>query len=149
MQWAFGRFPSFVLGMLVADGCKNEKTIHVLWIVLLTAFYVPLHWLFGFDNIEWVVVPFVLYLTTLLAKWLCRRSWLDKSFVFMGKISLESYLMNIALNGLLVLLIPAYFSSTVFYGRYLEYSIVIVLGTLLAYIVNEKSQHMLICSKKR
>ena len=37
---------------------------------------------------------------------------------------------------MLILLIPTYLSSRLFYGRYLEYFVVIVVGLLLAFFVN-------------
>jgi hypothetical protein len=143
IQWAFGRSPSFVLGMAIADGCRKGTRIHFLWIVLLAVFYVPLHKLLGWNNVEWTVIPLVIYVVTIFTRWLCRSDLFNKCFVFIGKVSLESYLMNIALNSLLILLIPSYFSSSIFYGRYLEYSIVIVFGTLLAYFVNKQAQRLL------
>lgn len=159
IQWAFGRSPSFVLGMVIADGCKKGTRIHFLWIALLAALYVPIHKLLCWNNLEWIVIPFVLYLTTFFTKWLCRirlfdiceSGIIDKCLKFMGKISLESYLINITLNSLISLLITTYFTtSTIFYGKYLQYSIVIVLGTILAYGVHVVSQKILennsICS---
>lgn len=37
---------------------------------------------------------------------------------------------------MLILLIPTYLSSRLFYGRYLEYLVVIVVGLLLAFYIS-------------
>lgn len=55
---------------------------------------------------------------------------------FMGRISLESYLMNISLNALLLYTIPKFFDSKLFYGHFLEYSFVVIAGIAGAWLIN-------------
>ena len=55
---------------------------------------------------------------------------------FMGRISLESYLMNICLNALLLYMIPRFFDSRLFYGHFLEYTFVVIAGITGAWWIN-------------
>lgn len=84
----------------------------------------------------WIIVPLVIFV---LIKIIERLPASISVLNSVGKISLESYLTNISINKLFIVLIPHYICSNVFYGRYLEYSIVIVLGLLLAFMVNKLS----------
>lgn len=60
-----------------------------------------------------------------------------------GGISLESYLLNISFNHLLCLFIPMYNNHFIFYGRYLEYSMVVIGGFIIAPIVNRISSRII------
>lgn len=143
IQWAFSRFPCFVLGMAIGKGCKENKTLNILWIALLALAFVLLRLLIKCNNVGWLLSPLVLLVVTIVTKWICQNKVVDKCLVFMGKISLESYLINITLNTLLSLIITSFFTSTIFYGKYLQYSIVIFLGIYLAYVVYLNSQKVL------
>lgn len=61
---------------------------------------------------------------------------LQSPFDKLGMVSLESYLTNISINKLLLYLIPNYIDSRIFYGRYLEYTFVIVAGLFIAFLIN-------------
>lgn len=64
--------------------------------------------------------------------------WIGKIMVLMGKISLESYLLNISINALLTVLISqnSLSESPLLFGNYLQYAIVIIIGALLAFVSN-------------
>lgn len=82
----------------------------------------------------WLLVP---TMVTLLIGGLKLIPVIQDPFNRLGLISLESYLTNISINKLLLYLIPRYIDSPLFYGRYVEYTFVIVAGLLGAFIVNK------------
>jgi len=139
IQWAFGRVPSFILGMTIGSGCKSNSKIHVFLILLTTILWVLFAKLFLLAATAWMIVPLLVYLSVALIKLLSKVSVVYNSLNLLGKMSLESYLTNITVNSLLLTLIPAYISSSFFYGRYLEYSIVVVFGLMWAYLVYKQS----------
>ena len=134
---AFGRSPIFFLGMAIAQGCMKKEKICILWPVSLFALYFPIHWLIPNAVLIWMFVPLTLLLLLWTIRWMIKCYWIEKFLSFMGRISLESYLLNISINSLLSVLITYYcWSSPLLYGKYLQYSIVVIIGTLLAYLVN-------------
>lgn len=56
---------------------------------------------------------------------------------FFGKISLESYLFNTGLGGLIVTFCPFIYNSSMNTGCYLSYGLVLVGGTIMAYLVHK------------
>lgn len=144
LKWALCRVPSFILGMAIAQGCQDKKNISAIWILLLT-FLGVVGWeelLIGYGG-AWMIVPLFIFVFIFLLKKIERVSFVNKSLKFLGKVSLESYLTNVTINTLLRILIPAYISSSLFYGRYLEYTIVIVVGLLVAELVNRWSNRLM------
>lgn len=137
IQFAFQRIPSFLIGMSIGALCKSQRTIGLGklaccllgWVILfVSSIYV-------FDEVflGWLIVPLMIALLIGGLKLIpVLQSLLDK----LGMISLESYLTNISINKLLRYLIPDYIDSPLFYGRYLEYTFVIVAGLLVAFLVN-------------
>ena len=144
IQDAFGRAPSFIIGMAIAKECIDKNQINLLAPIGLFVLYFPLHRLFSKAPLTWLFVPTILLFLIWTIQLLVKVKWIERFLSFMGNISLESYLINISLNALLSTLITYYyFSSSVLYGKYLQYSIVIVIGTLLAYFVNKFSNKLL------
>lgn len=132
MQGAFSRAPSFIIGMAIGQFCIDKTQLSISWLVILATIGAVLR-IYSFTNCtNWTVVPIIIY-CLLNVRHIIR---FDKILIFFGKISLESYLFNITINMLFCVLIPDYFSSPLFYGRWLEYFIVITLGTVLAYFTN-------------
>ena len=137
IQFVLSRVPSFVIGMALGQMCQESKSVSSFWLIILALCgllfmkYLPQ----GTCAI-WMEMPLLLFLIDVVLKCSEKVGWLDKALVFMGGISLESYLMNISLNSLLGAVIKEYGSSAIFYGRYLQYSIVIFIGTIAAFYVN-------------
>ena len=138
-QWAFGRVPSLILGMAIGSSCKANKQLPLPQVLLFCFVSFVMSVFIGAWKCQWLIVPIIAYIFIFLLK-LTKDSWIDKSLKLLGAISLESYLTNITLNSLLRALAPAYFTSPVFYGHYLEYTVVIVAGLLLAYYVHNVAQ---------
>lgn len=136
IQFAFGHTPCFLLGMAAGGDCKNQRRISPLWLLMLAAAGIVCLKL-SIVGAAVLVIPLLVYLFVCLIKLTMRMKWINGVLLFFGTISLESYLTNITLNGILVKIIPDRISSPIFYGRYLEYFIVVVLGIALAFIVNE------------
>lgn len=139
IQRALCRVPCFIAGITIGHSCKEGKQITTTEMVVFVIATIISSFIFGLWKCTWLIVPIILYLSTLLIKW-SKSSWIDKSLRLLGKISLESYLTNITINGILIALIPAYIVSPVFYGRYLEYTIVVFAGLSLAYMVYNAAQ---------
>lgn len=134
IQSALLRMPSYLIGMAIAPYCINKTTISVIWGILLFFCYLVFGLLHVRQYAIWAIIPVIIYLSVLLVKFLSKIPKINEFINFMGNISLESYLTNIYLNSLFIYLIPDYFSSPIFYGRYVEYVTVIVLGIAMAYI---------------
>jgi len=138
VQGALERTPSFIFGMALAFACKSQKSVSVFWIIMLAIIWIFSLKVFHIAAVEWLLVPSILYMSYYFLR-LFNFQWIMNSMTFLGKISLESYLTNITLNSILLLLIPAYISSSVFYGRYLEYGIVVVIGLISAFLIHQMS----------
>lgn len=133
IQSALLRMPSFLIGMAIAPYCMNKKAISVKWGILLVSCYLIFTALHIRQYAIWAIMPVVMYISIFLVKLLSKIHILNEFVTLMGNISLESYLTNIYLNSLFIFLIPDYISSPIFYGRYVEYVTVIVLGIAMAY----------------
>lgn len=139
MQFAFGRVPSFLIGMAVAQNCMEKKNISIIWLLVLAIAGVLLAKLFtlGYGT-AWMIIPLVIWLFVVLLN-ISGHTWIDNALLFLGGISLESYLTNISINSALSVAIPEQLYSSVFYWQYLQYTIVIVMGLVLAYSVKKLS----------
>lgn len=144
IQGALSRVPSFLIGMAIGQECQEKKQISSLWLFLLflTGYFFMKTLPHG-ECAIWMVIPLMLYIIIVALKWTEQFLWIDKILIFMGTISLESYLMNISLNSLLKELISRYGNSNIFYGHYLQYSIVIFIGISVAYYINKFSKPIL------
>lgn len=139
IQWAFNRVPCFIIGIAIGCSCKNGKQITASQVLLFSLVSIVISVTIGVWKCSWLIVPIMLYFFTFLIK-LSGETWIDKSLKFLGTISLESYLTNITLKSIFGVLIPAYITSSVFYGHYLDYTIVIVAGLSLAKFIHNISQ---------
>lgn len=140
-QFAFGRVPSFILGITIGSRCKGNMQLSVQQILLYCLVFIVTSLFVGVWKCAWLIAPIMSYVFISLLK-LVKDSWIDKSLKLLGTISLESYLTNITIKSLLGALAPIYFTSSVFYGHYLEYCIVIVAGLLIAYYVHGIAQRI-------
>lgn len=138
IQNAFSRVPCFILGMVVAQNCMDNIKISPVWLLVLAALGFLLRKIAGLDSgMEWTLVPIIIYIVLIIMNALNKVGLIDGILRFLGKISLESYLTNITINSALVAFIPTYISSPLFYGRWIEYTIVIVIGLMAAYGVHQ------------
>ena len=140
IQSALIRVPCFIVGMTIGQACKEGKSIHSVWLLLLALIGIMFSKVFSFEGgTIWMIIPFFIYLVIILLKWLNSVTLIDKILLFLGGISLESYLINISLNSLLGTIIRDYGNSRLFYGNYFQYSVVIVLGLFAAFYINKLS----------
>lgn len=137
IQFAFSRVPCFLVGMSIGKLCKDNYYCSFVWPILLFSLGWSLQKFFHINSCtEWLTLPLFLYLIFLCMNSLSNTPKIDSLLKTLGGISLESYLTNICINNMLILLIPTYLSSRLFYGRYLEYLVVIVVGLLLAFYIS-------------
>ena len=140
IQFVLQRVPSFLIGMAIGKLCKEDCDIKDSRLQIFATGGVILYIVcyFQIRNIftGWMVI---LPLILILVKFLDYFPSLSNHLESIGKISLESYLTNIYINHFLCVLIPSRIKHAIFYGRYLEYLIVIVLGLGIAFWVNRVS----------
>ena len=137
-QWALQRIPPFILGITLAKDCKEGRPISIWWIIAVTAAYLGIR-ILDLDELSWLLVPLFIYSLLLLCQLAKKSNTIYSAITFMGVISLESYLLNISLNKVLGIM-AGNIDTPIFNGRYLEYSVVIILGIILAFYVNKLSQ---------
>ena len=143
LQWAFGRVPSFIIGMALAPLVKKGVKINaILLIVLPLVFYVLVHEFIDKNTpTQWCLVVPAMIVLTIFLKLIKETGFLYRFISWMGIVSLESYLANIYLCQALKTTVQSLRdSSPLFSGGYLEYTIVIFGGILLAWIVNKVSK---------
>ena len=143
VQGAFGRVPSFIIDMLIAPSVKCGKKVNIWWIILLPlAIYVSIHVLMGGNVPEaWLIVlPIVVLLIIVLDK-ASTHGFFYRFVTGMGMISLESYLANIYLPAIAkYTIMPLRTDLPILTGGYVEYALIAVIGTLLAWGVNTISK---------
>lgn len=143
LQWAFGRVPSFIIGMALAPLVKNGVKINaVLLIVLPLVVYVLIHEFIDKNTpTQWCLVLPVMIVLIFFLRWMKETGFIYRFISWMGVVSLESYLANIYLcHALRNTMQPLRGSSPLLLDGYLEYMIVLFGGILLAWIVNKVSK---------
>lgn len=143
LQWAFGRVPSFIIGMAMAPLIKKGVKFNIFALIIIPLLlYVAIHLLIDKNTpTEWCLVLPVLSVFIVFIPRIYKLNTIYNFFSWMGLVSLESYLANIYLCGAVKdVLRQSQNANILFTGGYLEYSIVIVLGLLLSYIVNKMSR---------
>lgn len=136
IQMCLGHVPSFFCGYWIGEYVYNKKSIDRQILLMCFGGAVLYAALFCLNvQTNWLLmIPFVIIGAILFETFCCGR--LYKLFVFMGAISLESYLFNIYLPVVLRKIGCKDFLYTFDSGNYVFYLLVIVLGILLAYIAN-------------
>lgn len=140
IQSALQRVPSYFLGMvfgkLSKDKCNINESYLKTCIIGGGILYLGCYFLLRKIFVGWMVVPLLIFI---MGELLDSFPLLSKVLTPLGRISLESYLANIYINHILCVIIPSQIDYEIFYGRYLEYSIVMVLGLAIAFPVNRMS----------
>lgn len=141
--FALQRVPCFILGMALGKDCQTHKHYSLAWLFILMGIF-GLCELFSINSgVNWIITPIIIIIALFFIRKASYLSLINSAFEWLGKISLDSYLSNITLNNVLMTIIPAYISSCIFYGRYCEYSIVMILGIFFAYLTNKITTRIL------
>lgn len=69
-------------------------------------------------------------------------------FLWLGVASLESYLTNIGIKALMPLYINSWKNNPIFYGHYIDYLFVIILGLFFTYVSSNISKTLLAIIRK-
>lgn len=138
LQKALIRVPNFIIGMSLAPLCFKQGTLKSYWLILFIVLYIIAMILHRRDVTIWCLTPILLYTFTYLLKFSERI--LNNACLFLGSVSLECYLTNININSLLLYLIPSHFNHSILYGRYIEYTFVLIIGLVLSKYVNAISK---------
>lgn len=135
IRFVLYHLPAFFIGFFLAPYAKENKSISVLYMFLLpvVVLIAMVTYKFGY----WpglIVFPLVVIL--------CRLFQYTSTLImtmldFFGKISLESYLFNGVMGSWIVFYLPSLYESELNYGNYLFYALVLVLGTISAFLVHK------------
>lgn len=144
IQGAFKRVVCFILGMAIAPYVKEKKKIDswmttVIFIFIFVAFKILLKDVF----INWLLVPMILIVSCSLLK----KTNKDKHFylflTWIGTASLESYLSNVGVKAVVGNFVPEFHCGSLFYGHYIDYLMVIMIGLVLTYYAHKLSQSLI------
>lgn len=132
------RVPSFLMGIMMAKGIKECRSVNTIFVTFVAFVVLPIMAFIAKRYISQDIMAAPFFVPMLLLV-LCVILNLTNSmggaiWRFLGKISLESYLLNVSisfiLDGLLSGIIP----------NYAIYSITVVLGVIIAYVINRITQ---------
>ena len=130
----------FISGMVAAYYAMREQTINVWLFLAMGAICCILFFLqyrnfsSWYNGLFFASMPYVLYLFNKLNK------WMGGVFVFLGSISLESYLTNTLLPGWINRIPWNLLPVDINYGNYLSYGIVILGGLAWAWLIHRLSR---------
>lgn len=147
IQYAFKRSTNYIIGITVAPYCKSNKRINpLLSIAVFGALFVAqcvIRSAFDFYLFcNWALTPILLIIFCYVLRCLNVKSKSYMFFTWLGAASLESYLTNGGTQGIATWVASCYPDSRLFFGRYLEYGIVVVLGLILTYVLHVASQRI-------
>lgn len=127
--------PAFYIGFMVAPWVKKQEKFSYIWIFILSLLIVFVMKTFKFGY--WP--GFLVYPFMILFCWLFHycKYYILRFFSFFGKISLESYLFNGVIGAWIIWYLPEIYKSPLNKNCYLHYSLICVVGTILAYFVNK------------
>lgn len=129
-----GKLPPFFIGMLLAPDIKNARMIKVWYLILVPILGVILIKLLMPEQSYWEfleIFPMIMFFI-----YLFKLNMVGKIMSFFGKISLESYMANGVMIGPLYLFPATLLPANINYGNYFWYSLVFILGTILAVIIH-------------
>lgn len=143
LQWAFGRVPSFIIGMAMAPLVKQATKINIFALIIMPLLlYIAIHLLIDKNTpTQWCLVLPVLSVFIMIISKIDVSSFIYHFISWMGIISLESYLANIYLcHSIKDAIQPLRDFNILLTGGYFEYSIIILLGLLLSLVINKTSK---------
>lgn len=138
LQWAFKRSASFILGMAIAPYIQENRKVNPILVILMAVIlFFGVHRMISRDIfMDWCKVPVLLIFILLILNWANKYKKPYSFITWMGTASLESYLANIYLCGVMRNLASGLGDLPILNGKYLEYSGVIIFGLFLTYYVN-------------
>ena len=135
IQFVMRRTPMFILGYYLATYIKQGKTISIYDTIFITICSIILYYLGVYSALSVPILIALGYFVNLLHN----VGSLDKMLKFMGIISLESYLMNIYLPEIIRHINFGQLGQ----GNYLPYTLVVVIGIPLSFIINRISSRII------
>ncbi len=137
LQWAFTRVVSFIIGLYLAPYIKQNLKVNTIYVIGASALGCILFHFFMKDVFYlWLyVLPTLIILSSLLKR-ISKVSKLNCFFLWLGAASLESYLTNVELKGLMPAIIYKWANNPIFFGHYLDYTLVIVFGLCSTFITH-------------
>ena len=144
IQMCLAHVPSFLVGYWVALYVSGGMEIKWSWVALSLVVYVVLLFFYRQLNVSsnWMIVlPGSIVLAGILNKWPVTA--INSSLLFLGTISLESYLANIFLPVVLRKTGAMSFLQTFDNGNYVFYMFVVLAGVSIAYVGHVISGKML------
>lgn len=140
VQWALSRCISFVLGIYIAPMVQKRKHIkHTkLFCFCCIMIYLVLRLFYKELFLGWVLVPFILIVLCLFLEYSAKKYILQFTG-WLGKISLESYLINMYLCGMMTNILILLGLQHYIHSLYVEYLLIIVFGLVLSCVINNLS----------
>ena len=135
-QFAMIRVPSFILGMVLAPMIFDNKKIRRSIVAYLSIVAVILLISTRHLVYTYLVLPVTLLIATILELVENRRIY--GGLTFFGRISLESYLFNGAIQTYIIWIIA--FLPIQDYNNILMYTLVIIVGTILSLVMNKTAK---------
>lgn len=135
------RLPLFFVGYMIAPYVKKGSHVSLLWLVIVPVLLSGVLKVTNFSYWpSWLCLPVVTICGNIFEH---SASWLNAVWNFYGKISLESYLFNGVMYGVLLTCLPFQNHESWNYGGFLHYGLVVVVGTVFAYLVNRMCERIL------
>ncbi len=141
-QWRhMGEVAFFFLGYWLGKPVSENKSANMaIWVLIPVVLYVLCKRLPALDWVPrslFLVMP-ILFLATIIFDKVVQ--WFKRPFQFMGKISLESYMANVMLHGILAYVPWVVNGVNLNAGNRLLYLCVVVFGILIAWFVHRMSE---------
>lgn len=147
-QFVTVRIPSFIAGLWIARYVKSGKNVSIIAAVATNVVFLSLLCIVKVLHLPiatsfFAMVPLVCLLTILCE--MLSKSLLHNAVLFMGHISLESYMFNVTLHFFLPLINWKIANVDIGYGNYIPYLCVLIVGTVAAYALNRFCSMILQC----
>ena len=142
IQYVVCRIPGFILGMWLAPYIMKGKALkNPLLYVCISAVLFMVSKVSHFEGACFMIAPLLMLFMIIIR---FGGKVLYSIIAFMGAISLESYLLNVTLPFFIVRRLNWTIGEVnLGFGNYLPYLSVVVLGTILAYLINKLSNRII------
>ena len=138
-QFVVVRLPSFITGMWIAKYVKNGLALRTTTIVIMVIAFISLIIVFKVLHIPLATSFFATIPLVSLMLLLCnclRSGRVHNALMFMGNISLESYIFNVTLHFFIPYISWDIADYNISYGNYIPYLSILIVGTALSYVLN-------------